>query len=134
MEQIVYANTNANFLNKVFGTNYKGWMRGRWEYDKDTWVWMIRLDGKVRQDWRNRKISENEIWEEYIGSETPTYRKEPERKYRIVVGIEEGSQGREYHILGKYKFDSEKSFVGRNVLIKVCDIHNIINTLTPQNI
>ena len=121
MQQIVYANTNAEFLNKVFGTNYKAWMRGRWEYSKDTWVWMIRLDGKCRQNWRNRIINENEIWEEYIGTETPTYRHEPERKYRIVVGIEKGNLGREYHILGKYRYDAEKSTIGRNVLIKVCD-------------
>ena len=39
MEQIVYARTNAEFLNEAFGTDYKAWMRSRWEYDEDTWVW-----------------------------------------------------------------------------------------------
>ena len=122
MKKIVYARTNAEFLNKTFGTSYKAYMRGRWEYDEETWVWMIRLDNRIRDGWHNRIISENEIWEEYLGNETPTYRGERERKYRIVVSIvENGTFGREYHILGRYRYDAEKSKLGCNVLIKTDD-------------
>ena len=119
MNCIIYAKTNAEFLNEAFGTNYVAWMKSRWEYDQDTWVWMVRFDGRIRQDWANRIISETEIWEEYVGNEEPTYRSKKEKKYRIVVQILEGRCGREYHTLGKFKYDYEKSTIGRHVLIKV---------------
>jgi hypothetical protein len=117
-EQIVYARTHAEFLNKAFGTDYSGWMRSRWEYDEDTWVWMVRFDGRARQGWINCIIDDNEIWEKYIGDEPPTYR-EDDKRFRIVVSIEKGITGREYCVLGTYMLDQEKSTVGRHVLIKV---------------
>ena len=117
MKQVVFAQSNAAFLNQVFGTAYRAWMKSRWEYDEGTWVWMIRFN-KTIQGWRNLRINDNEIWEEYEGTEPPTYRKEPERKYRIVVEIKDGVGGREYHILGKYRYERERSFVGRHVLVK----------------
>ena len=121
MKNVVYANSNADFLNKVYGTNYKAFMRGRYPLDSQTWVWMIRLDGKERQGWRNRVINENEIWEEYVGKEQPSYNATEERKYRIVVSIKDLPSRRAYHILGRYRFDTEKSKIGRNVLIKVSE-------------
>ena len=54
MAKTVYATSNADFLNKTYGTNYKSFMRGRYPLDAQTWVWMIRLDAKERQGWRNR--------------------------------------------------------------------------------
>ncbi len=121
MEKIVYASSNADFLNKVYGTRYKAFMRGRYPLDRDTWVWMIRLDNSVRQGWKNRIINENEIWEEYVGIEQPTYKEARERKYRIVVSIEETFSGRAYHILGRYAYDFKNSKIGRNVLVKVLE-------------
>lgn len=118
MGKIVCAKTHAEFLNKAFGTDYKGWMQSRWEYDADTWIWMVCFDGKMRQGWINCIISEDEIWEEYIGDETPTYKRDNKR-FRIVVSIKEGHCGREYHVLGKFRLDEEKSMVGRHVLIRV---------------
>lgn len=32
MSKIIYAKTHADFLNQAFGTNYKGYMKSRWEY------------------------------------------------------------------------------------------------------
>jgi hypothetical protein len=121
MKKVVYANSNAEFLNQTYGTNYKAFMRGRYPLNRETWVWMIRLDYTNRWGWKNRIINENEIWEEYVGAETPTYTNEAERRYRIVVYIKDNPNGREYHILGKYAFDAARSKVGRNVLIKVSD-------------
>ena len=117
MEQIVYARTNAEFLNEAFGTDYKAWMRSRWEYDEDTWVWMVRFDSKVRQGWINCIINENEIWEKYVGNEPPAY-KDDGKKIRIVVSIEKGFNGREYHVLGKYRYDENKSSIGCHVFLK----------------
>lgn len=117
-EKIVYARTNADFLNQVYGTNYKGFMRGRWPYKDDTWVWMVRMDEQIRQGWKNRIISQDEIWEEYVLDDEPTYSSEPERKYRIAVRIVDAPNGRQYHILGRYRFDFKNSTAGRHILIK----------------
>lgn len=35
--EFIYANSHAEFLNKAFGTNYKGWMKCVWKYDEE-WV------------------------------------------------------------------------------------------------
>ena len=122
MSKIFYARTHADFLNQAFGTNYKAYYKGRWNYDDDTWVWMVRMDRQVRDGWVNRIISENEIWEEYIWDNAPSYRNEVERKYRIAVNIIDTSYGREYHILGKYKFDFEQSTSKKHVLVKIKEI------------
>lgn len=61
--ELIYANTHAEFLNKAFGTTYKGWMKAYWIYN-EYMVWMIRFDGNVRDGWKNIIISDKEIEEE----------------------------------------------------------------------
>lgn len=122
MSKTIYAKTHADFLNQAFGTNYKGYMKSRWEYSQNTWVWMVRIDNQVRDGWVNRIINESEIWEEYVWNNEPTYSGEPERAYRIVANIKDEPSGREYHILGKYKFDFEKSTNKKHILKKVEEI------------
>ena len=122
MSKIIYAKTHADFLNQAFGTNYKGYMKSRWTYSNNTWVWMVRIDSQVRDGWVNKIINEHELWEEYVWNNEPTYSVEPERAYRIVVNIVESPGGREYHILGKYKFDFEKSTNKKHILKKVEEI------------
>ena len=122
MSKIIYAKTHADFLNQAFGTNYKGYMKSRWDYSQNTWVWMVRIDNQVRDGWVNRIINENEIWEEYVWNNEPTYSGESEREYRIVASIIDSPLGREYHILGKYKFDFERSTNKKHILKKVEEI------------
>lgn len=122
MSRIIFAKTHADFLNEAFGTDYKAYMKSRWNYDSKTWVWMVRIDNKIRDGWVNKIISENEIWEEYVWDIEPTYTNEPERPYRIVAKIVDAPYGREYHILGKYKFDFEASTNKKHILRKVEEI------------
>lgn len=119
MQKIIKAKSHADFLNQAFGTNYRAFLKSRFPYGDDTWVWMIRIDGKVHSGWRNIKISENEVWEEYVGDGEPTYTKTKERAYRIVVEIVDAPAGRNYLILGKYKFDFENSSTRKHVLRKI---------------
>jgi len=119
MQEIYYAKTHADFLNQAFYTKYKAWMKSRWDLSSDTWVWMVRFDGIARDGWINKIINESEIWEEYIGKESPSYANEYERRYRIVVKIDDYDKHRTYRILGKYKYDELKSTINKHVLIKV---------------
>ncbi len=118
-QQIIYARTNAEFLNKVFGTNYSQWMRGRWYKDYDTMVWMIRLDGVERQGWINKRINDTIIVEKFIGRQAPSYTGERERKYRIVVNVIGDGSNRKYHILGTYRFRFDLSTPKEHVLEKI---------------
>ena len=122
MSIIIFAITHADFLNQAFGTNYKGYMKSRWGYSQNTRVWMVRIDNQVRDGWVNRIINESEILEEYVWNNEPTYIEETARAYRIVANIIDVPSGREYHILGKYKFDFEKSTNKKHILKKVEEI------------
>ena len=117
MKQIVLAKTHAEFLNKILGTHYKGWGSSRYPYDKETWVWMVRFDGKIRSGWLNLIVSENEIHEKYVDCAPPAF-KDDKRKFRIVVSVKEGYNEREYHVLGKYRYDENKSSIGCHVFLK----------------
>lgn len=123
INKIYYAKTHADFLNQAFGTNYVSWEGGRWKLDFQTWVWMVRMDGKIRRGWRNIIINQDEIHELYVWNHIPpTYNNVPEMPYRIAVQIVDLPQEkREYRILGKYKFDVEQSTNSRHVLIKISD-------------
>lgn len=122
MSRIIYAKTHADFLNQAFGTDYKGYMKSRWDLDNDTWVWMVYIDEQVRSGWVNKIISEDQICEEYVWSDEPTYKNEPERAYRIVVRIVNTTRGREYHVLGKYKIDFVESTNKKHILKKIAEI------------
>jgi hypothetical protein len=118
MATTVFARTNADFLNQFFGTNYRQFMRSRWPYDENTWVWMVRMDGKSRDGWINREVSPYEVWEEYAGIGAPSYNNVKEMPFRIIVRIVEGSQGREYRVLGKYRYDFHNSDYRKHIFKK----------------
>ena len=50
---VFYAKTHAEFLNKNFGTNYKAWGRCCYNLSIVYEVWMIRFDGRNREGWKN---------------------------------------------------------------------------------
>ena len=120
--EIVYAKTNAEFLNKVFGTDYKAWMKCIWEYDKDTMVWMVEFDGKARQGWVNTIVDANTVREEYIGAvadKLVTHTRV--KKYRRIVVKKEREYGR-YIILGTFYYDFKNSIdSNKRIWIKTAD-------------
>ena len=120
--KIVHARTNAEFLNKVFGTDYKAWMKCGWDYDADTIVWMAEFDGKARQGWVNTIVDANTVREDYVGAESDKLVSHKSLKnYRRIVVKKERAYGR-YIILGTYRYDFQNS-VERNkrIWIKISD-------------
>ena len=105
--EVVYARTNAEFLNKRFGTSYKAWMKCGWKYDPDTIVWMIPFDGKKRYGWRNRIVDADTVREDYVGLESLKLdgHKRITQYHRIVVKKEAGR----FVILGLYRYDFKNS-------------------------
>ena len=64
--EVVYADTNAELLNKLLGTHYKAWMKSHIPLDVGEMLWMARLDGVVHAGWRNT-MQNGQIIEEYVG-------------------------------------------------------------------
>ncbi len=100
--------TNAEFLNKNFGTNYKAWMKSRWNYSKQLKVWMIILDGKVRRGWKNT-TNKDLVFEEFASLDEELLPEDYilEENYRLIV-----DKAQNYKILGVYKLER----INRNVL------------------
>ncbi len=98
--------TNAEFLNRNFGTNYKAWMKCGWNYSEDILVWMVNFNGSISSGWENRVTDENTIVEIYVGkpSEQMESYKSVNEKYRFAVDKSKG-----YKVLGLYKFDTLNS-------------------------
>ena len=103
--EIIRVRTNAELLNELFGTNYKAWMKSVYEYGNRR-VWMIHIDNKNRNDWRNYK-KDNIIVEENL-------RKYDFNGLRIDIGYNVErivfSKHDGYFVFeGVYKYDNEKS-------------------------
>ncbi len=124
---IFYADTHAEFLNNVFGTNYKQWMKSVWEYDIDTIVWMVRFDKETRDGWRNSFINENELLEENLILTRKKYDGAPLRELlslrRIVIAIDESGYRRRYIFKGVFTLNLKRENTTlRHYFIKISDV------------
>ena len=111
---VIYARTHADFLNKVFGKNYRQWMKSVWNYDENTIVWMVHFDGASRSGWKNEFINGNLIKETNVwrvdtwngrAIDWAVYKK------RIVIEVRGGDffESRSYVFRGVFKADEDKS-------------------------
>ena len=124
---IFYADTHAEFLNNVFGTNYKQWMKSVWEYDIDTIVWMVRFDKETRNGWRNSFINKNELLEENLILTRKKYDGAPVRELlslrRIVIAIDESGYRRRYIFKGVFTLNLKRENTTlRHYFIKISDV------------
>ncbi|MBO5354550.1 MAG: hypothetical protein J6B09_00610 [Clostridia bacterium] len=124
MNNIIYARTNFEFLNKAFGTDYKGWPKCTWKYDEKTVVWMIEITGNVsKYGWKNFILDDgNTVCEEYVlpGDKIiPTHDKL--HHFRRIIVKREKAYDR-YIIMGLYEYDFKHSIEeSKRVWRKVSD-------------
>ena len=110
----VYVNTNAEFLNAVFGTNYVQYCKGIWAYNGSIDIWMVPFNDKVNQ-WTNRLLGEGEYIEEtYFGSK-------PNAPVRFTTRVAVCKKQGCYSILGLYIPDLERSDLKKRFYKKVPD-------------
>lgn len=117
------ADTHAEFLNTVFGTNYEQWMQAGWHYSANVLVWMVRFYGDDG-NWVNRFLDSNTICEKYIGTtnlHNGNIIGDPTELYRIVVSITGQKSNRTYTIKGLYKYVKEQSSPHKHIYIKVTE-------------
>lgn len=101
-KRTISARTNAEFLNEVVGTKYKQWYKSGYKLSSNTLIWMVRIDNKIRQGWKNVWIDDDTILERFEGGNY-SLSTDVKELYRIVVEIQEDSTGRKYIIHGLFK-------------------------------
>ena len=103
--EIIRVKTNAELLNLLFGENYKAWMKSVYDYGGKR-VWMINIDNKPRNDWKNYKkgdiiVEENMRPYDMTGLRTDVR----PNTVRIVFSKHEGF----FVFEGQYEYDKEGS-------------------------
>ena len=113
LNEITYARTHADFLNKKFGTNYKGWGKSVYYLNYEYEVWMVRFDGRLRDGWKNTYhgdiIKEENCRKERMEWEGMPISQTLGRKKLAFEIIEDGYGGRRYVFRGVYKYQKEDS-------------------------
>ena len=103
--EVIRVSTNAELLNELLGKNYGGWMKSVYDFG-DKRIWMIHIDNKPRNGWRNHKKGDV-IVEENMSSYDKTGLRTDVRHntVRIVFSKHESC----FIFEGQYKYDKEHS-------------------------
>ena len=120
-ERTVYAQTNAEFLNSEFGTNYEQWYKSTWEYSYNTVVWMGFVDGKERKNWINYWADKDHtvMIEKYTGIDRVAADKAIEYSYRIIAEKDFSYYSHKYYVRGLFKYDAKESSTYKHIWRKV---------------
>ena len=103
--EVIRVRTNAKLLNELLGQNYKAWMKSVYDFG-DKRIWMIHIDNKPRNGWRNYKKGDV-IVEENMRSYDKTGLRTDVRHNTVRIVF---SKHKSYFIFeGKYRYDKEKS-------------------------
>ena len=109
--EVIYARTNADFLNEAFGTNYKAWMKSSWGYDEEWTVWMVRFNNEIN-GWKNMFVTESRIRQINL-NEVNIFNgisiTQATTKKRIVFEIVGDGNSRKYIFRGKFVYDETNS-------------------------
>ena len=117
--EIVKVDRNAQLLNKLLGTDYKQWYKSTYQLTADTMIWIIRLDNKLRNGWRNKSTSDR-IIEGFDGNTRPSnIYLGMQVKKRVV--FEKVSGGYVFH--GVYQYDASRSNLTHRELVKLSDTY-----------
>ena len=125
---VIYAPTHAVFLNKLLHTNYKAWMKVRYDLPSGYTIWMIRLDGKQSKvGWTNSVTDYgNKIHEMYTGSpmdKLSSHYGIPLEKRLVFCIYDDPTDGRRYTFLGSFELDN-KSNSNHRIWNKISDYYN----------
>ena len=103
--EVIRVRTNAELLNELLGKNYGAWMKSVYDLD-DKRIWMIHIDNKIRNDWRNYKSGDVIVEENMDPFDTTGLRTDVRHNVeRIVFSKHNGC----FVFEGIYKYDKEKS-------------------------
>lgn len=104
-EEVIRVSTNAEQLNELLGKNYGEWMKSVYDFGNKR-IWMIHIDNKPRNGWRNYKKGDV-IVEKNMRSYDKTGLRTDVRHNTVRIVF---SKHESYFIFeGQYKYDKENS-------------------------
>lgn len=120
-ERTVCAQTNAEFLNSEFGTNYEQWYKSTWEYSCNTVVWLGVVDGEENNNWVNHWLDKDHsvMIEEYTGIDGVAADKAIEYSYRIIAEKDFSYYSHKFYVRGLFKYDAKESSTYKHIWRKV---------------
>ncbi len=124
--EFVKARTNAEFLNRLIGTNYKAWMKCGYRIngDPDNILWFISFDGIKNKagfcNYYDGEIIVEEYWVEDLVHDNADFF-EASYQTRVAFDKQKSSFGYVYKFLGVFVFDKAKSKHGKHIWKRVSD-------------
>lgn len=103
--EIIYARTNAEFLNALINKNYKQWYKCTYELNNDTFIWMICLNNSNNVGHRNKFENDCTIIEQFDTSlpKNKRFNHGLERPFRLVFEKIKTANGCAYKFHGLFK-------------------------------
>jgi hypothetical protein len=103
--EVIRVRTNSELLNELLGKNYARWMKSVYDFG-DKRIWMIHIDNKPRNGWKNYKKGDVIVEENMRPNDTAGLRTDVRHNTERIVFSKHDS----YFIFeGQYKYDKEKS-------------------------
>lgn len=116
--------TNYGLLNNILGLNYNGWQKGYFILSKDSYIWMISLNGKEKQGWINKINNDGTITEDYL------YEKDDSSTFSLGITHTKrfifdkiicGNQTLHFVFLGVYELVEKSNKDKHRILKKISD-------------
>lgn len=123
--QVCKAKTHFEFLNKTFGTDFIFYRKNYWWYNQKIMVWFPRIDGKIKDNFKNTFLDKSTILQTYCG-ETELFdgrplTLDPSGTFRLIFEVVD-NPNRKYIFQGVYVLDRDISTPKEMVFKKVSDI------------
>lgn len=135
--EYVYANTNAELLNELLGTNYKAWMKSSIILPDGKRLWMIELGNFVtKSGWINKLISADKISEKHVAKDfdydshstflgAQQVKKSWGPETRVVFEKVNLGSSKKYIFRGVFRINKEKSTVEENIWDLIMDEYTL---------
>lgn len=111
---------NVQLINYLTGSNNSKWPKATYPLSKNYYIWIIALDGKERDGWKDVLLKDGRIKQTYVGDREnlpSNFSLAFDRSYKAVFENNGGS----YTFKGVYKLDNENSSMFERYFEKVAD-------------
>ena len=108
----VFRGTHANLLNELglrtkSGEKFEQYYKGTYELDRDTYIWIISIDGEERSGWINSWVDTDTIIER--NTERCYHPIGLTHKYRAVFQKDRSPLGNTFTFMGYFKLQPEST-------------------------
>jgi hypothetical protein len=130
--EYIFANTHAELLNELLGTDYKGYMKCAKALPDGKLLWMIELGDFIsKSGWKNRlisleRISEKQVMKEFDSHDTYKMKGECfDERDRVVFEMVRLGSCRKYIFRGVFRLNQDECKLDENIWDLICDEYTL---------